>query len=213
MNLQKKIIPAIIAKNQDELDERLSNVLEYFDLIQLDIMDNDFVPNQSLFFDFELPVSKCQYEAHLMVANPDKWIDNNWEKVDLILVHYESCGDPRNIISKVKEVGKKIGFVLNPETQIQVLEDIIDDINQVLIMTVKPGFYGSPFIPEMKDKIKQLRELKTNLDIEVDGGITPDTIKIVDVAGANMFVSGSYLVKSDDVKEAILNLQKKLNGF
>ena len=206
--MNKKIIPAIIAKNQKELDERLSKVLDYVDLIQLDVMDNKFVPNQSLNFDFKLPDSKCEYEAHLMINNPKIWIGKNIEKVDMVLVHFESGGKPNEIIKLVRKFGKKIGFVLNPETSVSKLNGILNDIDQVLIMTVNPGFYGSPFLTEMLEKISDLRKLKPNLDIEVDGGITDATIDLVDKAGANMFVSGSYIVKADNVNEAINNLKK-----
>jgi ribulose-phosphate 3-epimerase len=206
--MNKKIIPAIIAKNQKELDERLSIVLDYVDLIQLDVMDNKFVPNQSLNFDFKLPDSKCEYEAHLMINNPKIWIGKNIEKVDMVLVHFESCQKPNEIIKLVRKFGKKIGFVLNPETPISKLNGILNDIDQVLIMTVNPGFYGSPFLNEMLEKISMLRKLKPNLDIEVDGGITDATIDLVDKAGANMFVSGSYIVKAENVQNAINSLKK-----
>jgi ribulose-phosphate 3-epimerase len=206
--MNKWIIPAVIAKNQDELDERLSKVLDYVDLVQLDIMDNKFVPNQSLNFDIKLPVSKCNYEAHLMINHPEIWIENNIYKVDMVLVHYESCNNPKKIIKQVRMSDKKIGFVLNPETPISNLNGFLNDIDQVLIMTVNPGFYGSPFLPEMLEKISMLRKEKPYLDIEVDGGITDRTISLVEKAGANMFVSGSYIVKSDNVENAINTLKK-----
>jgi ribulose-phosphate 3-epimerase len=111
----------------------------------------------------------------------------------------------------VKRIDKKIGFVLNPETQIHEIVRYLDQIDQVLIMTVKPGFYGSPFLPQMLDKIIELRTLKSDLDIEVDGGITDETIGLVDTAGANMFVSGSYIVKSNDVAKAIRLLKDNID--
>lgn len=212
MNNKKKIIPALIAKTQEELDVLLSKVINIVEIAQLDIMDEKFVPNTSLFFDFELPETSCIFEAHLMIEKPEVWIRNNWQKVDTILVHYESCNNPRDIISDVKNKGKKIGFVLNPETPIEKLSSFIDDIDQVLIMTVNPGFYGSPFLPEMLDKIRELRNLKPDLDIEVDGGITDKTIDLVDEAGANMFVSGSYIMKSKNVEDSINNLKKRLSS-
>ena len=208
--MEKTIIPAIIAKTQEELDDRLSKVIDFFDLIQLDIMDNKFVPNSSLDFDFKLPKIKCRFEAHLMIENPEQWIEDNWRKVDMILVHYESCKDPEGIIKNVKKKGKQIGFVLNPETPIQELSPFLNNIDQVLIMTVKPGFYGSPFIPEMLEKISTLRFMKPELNIEVDGGITDLTIGSVDKAGANMLVSGSYIVKSPNVKKAIDTLRNQI---
>ena len=206
--MKKKIVPAIIAKNQTELNASLSKVLDYFDLVQLDIMDNKFVPNTSLFFNFSLPKSKCKYEAHLMIKDPQDWIEKNIDKVDTVLVHFESDYNPDKIIDFVKKHNKKFGFVLNPETPIEKLKEFMDDLDQVLIMTVNPGFYGSPFLPEMLEKIKKLREMKNTLDIEVDGGVTDKTIGLVNEAGANIFVSGSYIVKSDDIKGAINNLKK-----
>lgn len=206
--INKTIIPAIIAKSQEELDKALSKVTDIVEIAQLDVMDNKFVPNTSLFFDFKVTKTSCLFEAHLMMEDPESWIENNWQKVDTILVHYESCSDPKSIISKVKNKGKKVGFVLNPETSIQNLSDFIDDIDQVLIMTVNPGFYGSPFLPEMLDKITELRNLKPDLDIEVDGGVTDKTISLVDKAGANMFVSGSYIMKAKNVEESINSLKE-----
>ena len=208
MQQKKEIIPAIIAKNQEELNENLSKVIDQVDTIQLDIMDNDFVPNTSLYFDFTLPNKSCLYEAHLMVSNPGEWIKMYIEKVDTILIHHESNYNAESLISSVKDNGKRIGLVLNPETSISEIEAYLDDIDQVLIMTVNPGFYGSPFLPEMVDKISYLRSLKPEIDIEVDGGITDKTIKIVNEAGANMFVSGSYLVKSVDVSASIRSLKE-----
>jgi ribulose-phosphate 3-epimerase len=206
--MEKKIIPAIIAKNQTELDERLSKVIDFVDVIQLDIMDNNFVPNLSLNFDFKLFDYNCKFEAHLMIDDPERWIDKNIDKVDLVLVHYESTNNHKKIINQVRKKGKKIGFVLNPETPISEIFDIIDEIDQILIMTVNPGFYGSPFLPDMINKISDLRKLRSELNIEVDGGITDKTIGLVDKAGANLFVSGSFIVKSDDVSKAIIKMKR-----
>jgi ribulose-phosphate 3-epimerase len=143
-----------------------------------------------------------------MIKDPDKWINNHASKIDTILIHFESINDPITIINEVKEKNKKVGFVLNPETSVTKIENYLNYLDQVLIMTVNPGFYGSPFLPEMIDKISDLRKIKPDLNIEVDGGVVPDTIGLVDRAGANMFVSGSYIVKSKDVSKAIINLKK-----
>ena len=210
MTLKKTIIPAIIAKTQEEFGTRILKVKDFVDLIQLDFMDNKFVPNSSIDFDFELPKTSCQFEAHLMVANPKDWISRYGETVDTVLVHYESTHSHNQIIDEVKSKDKKVGFVLNPETPVSKIFDFLDRIDQVLIMTVNPGFYGSPFLLEMVEKIRELRNQKPKLDIEVDGGITKSTIELVDKAGANMFVSGSYIIKSENVKEAINNLKSKL---
>jgi len=208
MNVKKQIIPAIIAKSQGELDNLLEKVVDLVEIAQLDIMDEKFVPNMSLFFDFKLPKTSCKFEAHLMIKNPEIWIEKNWEKVDTILIHYESCENPKELIQKVKTKDRRVGFVLNPETSLENIHDFIDEIDQVLIMTVNPGFYGSPFLPEMLDKIKELRALRSYIDIEVDGGVTDKTIDLVNNAGANLFVSGSYIMKAKDVKGSIDTLKK-----
>ena len=210
--MKNKIIPAIIAKNQNELDNKLARVIDYVDIIQLYVMDNKFVPNSSLFFDFSLPKTNCKFEAHLMIQNPEEWIEKFGNKVDTILVHYESDFNSNNLINLVKKLGKKFGFVLNPETKLQRISEFIDALDQVLIMTVNPGFYGSPFLPEMLEKIREIRSMKETLNIEVDGGITDKTIKLVENAGANMFVSGSYIVKSENVLLSIKNLEDKLKN-
>ena len=208
MTIQTQIIPAMIAKNQEELSKNINKVINHVEWIQLDIMDDQFVPNTSLFFDFKLPSQKCLYEAHLMVQHPEEWIEKHIQKVDTVLVHYESDFDMERIISQVKQQKKKIGFVINPETSVNVLFEMLDNIDQVLIMTVKPGFYGSKFLPEMAEKIRELRKRKPSLDIEVDGGITPETIGLVSEAGANLFVSGSFIVKADKPAQSIETLKE-----
>ena len=209
--MRKIVIPAIIAKNQEELNESVIKVQNYSQVIQLDFMDGIFVPNNSIDFDFKIPKNNCIIEAHLMVKNPLEWIVKNSYKVDMILAHYETLINPQKIIDVVRNEGKKIGFVLNPETPINKLSDYIEQLDQVLIMTVNPGFYGSPFIPEIVNKIAELRKIAPKLDIEVDGGITDKTIDIVNKAGANLFVSGSYILKSKNVKLAFENLKKLLD--
>lgn len=206
--MKKQIIPAIIVKNQKELDESLSKVIDLVEIIQLDIMDGKFVPNESLNFDFKLPKTNCLFEAHLMISEPIKWIEKNHKKVHTILIHFESCTDIYRAIDLARSKNKKVGVVLNPETPINAIKDILDEIDQVLIMTVNPGFYGSSFLPETVNKISDLRKLRPDFDIEVDGGINDKTIGIVDKAGANLFVSGSYIMKSSNVKNAIENLKK-----
>ena len=204
------MIPAIIAKTQKELDDIFLKIKDYAYLLQLDIMDGRFVPNHSLDFGFRLPQGKYQFEAHLMIENPEEWVDKNWEKVDTIIAHFEAVKNPKEIIKSVKNKAKKIAFALNPETEVDQVKDYIFDIEQVLVMTVHPGFYGSKFLPETLLKIKELRKLRPELDIEVDGGIKPVTIEKVNKAGANMFVSGSYLVQSDNLKERIAILKSKI---
>jgi len=208
--MNKEIIPAIIAKNQEEFSKNILKVKDYVNIIQLDFMDGKFVPNTSIDFEFELPETNCSFEAHLMIKEPLSWIKKNIQRIDTFLVHFESCDNYQEIIDFVKSKNKRVGFVLNPETPVSDIESYLDEINQVLIMTVNPGFYGSPFLPDMVEKVKKLRSLKPDLDIEVDGGINDKTIELADNAGTNLFVSGSFIVKSEDVQNSVNILKDKI---
>jgi ribulose-phosphate 3-epimerase len=200
--MRKQIIPSIIARTQEELDYRLDKV-DFSPVIHLDVMDGKFVDNSSLDFDFNLFKIDHIFEAHLMIENPEEWIGKNWNKVDAIFVHIESCENPAAVINMIRDKGKRVGFVLNPKTSVDNIADFLGDIDQVLVMTVNPGFYGSRFLPEVLHKVKQLRALKPDLDIEVDGGINDKTIEEVLDAGANLFVSGSYIMNADDPQKVL----------
>lgn len=206
--MKTEIIPALIAKTQEELDESVNKVKDYVKYLQLDVMDGQFVPNHSLDFKFELPENSCICEAHLMVAEPKEWIDKLWDIAELFLIHFESTDNIEEITDYVKQKGKKAGIVINPGTAVEEIEKYLDKIDQVLVMTVNPGAYGSKFLPETLEKVKKLRELKPNLNIEVDGSINADTIKQAADAGANLFVSGSFIMKSEDPEKAVQTLRK-----
>lgn len=213
--MKNLIIPSIIAKSQAELEKRVDKVKKHVKLIQLDVMDNEFVPNRSFDFDFRLPKMPkgCKFEAHLMINNPEQWIERNWKNLknaDTVLVHIESRKDLSEIIKFLKSRRKKVGIALDPWTPLEAILRYLDKIDQVLLMTVSPGFYGGKFLPETLNKARILRELKPKLDIEVDGGINPDTIKMAADAGANKFVVGSYLMESKDVKKAINILKGRI---
>jgi len=204
------IVASIIATSQKELEERIGKVAPHVSAVQLDVMDGVFVGNHSLDFDLTVPNISCTREAHLMIQNPKEWIERYAERVDMILVHIESCKEPKKIIELAKNKGKKIGFACNPETPVAACSPYLDAIDQVLVMTVHPGSYGSPFLPETLDKVKELRKLHPTLPIEVDGGISPDTIRKAADAGATLFAVGSYLITAENVQEAVVSLRRAL---
>ncbi len=199
-----KIIPAIIAKNQNELDLRLNKV-RCMDFVHLDIMDNKFVNNRSLMFDFKLNVKN---EAHLMVNNPIDWIKKFSGKVNEIIVHIESCTDIQGLIESLKH--KKVSLALNPKTPVEKIIPLLDTVNKILVMTVQPGSYGAGFLQYSLKKVKLLRELSPKLDIAVDGSINLHTIKLVKDAGANQFVIGSYLQNSTNIKTDLKKIWSKI---
>ncbi|MEN9626329.1 MAG: hypothetical protein RL557_657 [archaeon] len=209
--MEKIIIPAIIAQNQKEFDERISKVIYYADAVQLDVMDGTFVKNKSLLFDVKLPPKKgLRYEAHLMMKNPLSWIKKNHKKVDAIIVHAESQEAEKTILL-LKKLKKKIGLAINPDTFLSRLQFLpMKKIDMILIMTVEPGTYGSTFLSEAVDKIKQARTIYRKKDIEVDGGIDDKTVSLVNHAGANRFVVGSFLQKSKDVEKDWKRLERKI---
>lgn len=208
---ERTIIPSIIAKNQEELEFILEKVNNHVPTLQLDVMDGKFVPTQSLDFDFDLPLEKYEWEAHLMIKDPLSWINYHGDKMDTIIVHFEPLLDPPKIIELVKSKQKKVAFGLIPDTSIHEIKPYLDELDQVLIMTVRPGYYGSSFLTETLKKIKNLRQLKPQMDIEVDGGIKPDTIELVSRAGANLYVCGSYLIHSPNFEERLTLLKSKIN--
>ncbi len=127
----------------------------------------------------------------------------------MIIVHYESCKDIPGIIKKVKGRDKKVAIAINPPTPLSVIEEYLDDLDMVLIMSVNPGFSGQGFIPDVLGKIRKLREMRKDLDIEVDGGIKLGTAKLVAQAGANVLASASGIYKHGNVKEAIELMRKE----
>ena len=173
-------------------------------------MDGKFVPTRSIDFNFKVPECRCQVEAHLMVEDASSWVSKHGKKADTILAHIESCKDPKGMVNQVRAMGKRIGFALNPKTPIERIKEVLDDVDEVLIMTVNPGYYGSPFLPETLEKVRKLREIMPTSDIEVDGGISPLTLLTAKQAGANYFVCGSYIQKSGDISKAAKELNLKI---
>lgn len=201
------LVPSVIASSQSELDMRLKKIKPLKPkLIHLDVMDGLFVKHTSLEFDVALP--KGKYEAHLMLTNPHGWIVKNSSFVSSIIIHYESNVHLHDIIKEIKKKKKKIGLAINPDTPVEDIVQYLPHIHKVLVMTVRPGKYGSQFLPKTLKKIQFLRDQSSDLVIEVDGGMMPDTIIECQEAGANQFVVGSYLQQARDVKKAWKTLEK-----
>lgn len=202
------IVPTVISNDMKELYEKCKELGKYSNTLHLDIMDGIFVRNKSIWFEeFCLPMRK-KYEAHLMVDDPEKWVYTYITNLDRMIVNIERVKDIPKLISRIKR-GHEVGFSLNPETSIDKIKPYLSDLDCVLILTVNPGQYGAPFIPECLDKVKALREIY-NGDIEVDGSVNPLTIKSCKEAGANIFAVGSYIQNNPDKAAAIKHLESIL---
>jgi ribulose-phosphate 3-epimerase len=204
--MKPTIAPSIITSSQKKLTEIINQIKPYAKHIHLDIMDGTFVKNKSLWFDFKLPKFKGVYEAHLMVKNPDAWITKHGKKVNTIIVHHESCKNLKETIKSIEKLKKKPAVAYNPQTPVKEVKT-----NHILIMAVHPGKYGARFLPNTIKKVRAIRKKHPKLNIEVDGNENPQHAKLMHKAGANIFVSGSYIFKKKlQPKEARKELRKSL---
>ncbi|MGL5970583.1 MAG: ribulose-phosphate 3-epimerase, partial [Cetobacterium sp.] len=176
------------------------------------VMDGMFVPNIT----FGAPVvksirnkTKLVFDVHLMIESPERYIEDFVNAgADIIVVHAEATKHLHRTIQLIKSFGVKAGVSLNPATPVEVIKYIVDDLDMVLVMSVNPGFGGQSFIESSVNKIREVRTLNKNIDIQVDGGITDKTIGRCIEAGANIFVAGSY-VFSGDYKQRINSLKER----
>ena len=206
------VAPSLLAADFSKLKEEIQEVekcgAEY---LHLDVMDGNFVPNISYgapVISAIRPHSNLVFDVHLMVEEPDRFIKDFVDAgADIITVHVEATKHLHRTIQLIKSYGKKVGVSLNPATPIETLKHIINDIDMVLLMSVNPGFGGQAFIPETLNKIKELRTLYPEIDIEVDGGVNDKTVEAIKEAGANVLVAGSYLF-SGNYKEKIELMNK-----
>lgn len=196
--------PSILASDFSRLKEEVESVKEA-KYLHLDIMDGRFVPNITygpLVVKAIRPYSDSIFDTHLMIVEPEKYI-KDFAKAgsDIITVHVEATDHLHRAIQMIKKEGCEAGVTLNPATSLTTLENIIDDVDLVLIMSVNPGFGGQKFIPQMIDKVKRLKrmvdESKTDTLIEIDGGINFDNVKEVVNAGVDIIVSGSTIFKGN----------------
>ncbi len=183
--------------------------------LHLDVMDGDFVPSIS----FGMPVikslrkqSKLFFDVHMMVTEPGRYVDDMADAgADMITVHVEACKHLHRTVQAIKAKGLKAGVVLNPATPLSTLDYILEDVDMVLLMSVNPGFGGQKYIPTMTAKIKALKEMidarGLNVDIQIDGGVTPDNVREILEAGANIIVAGSA-VFGDHITEQVEKFHK-----
>lgn len=207
-----KIAPSILSADFAKLGEEIKEVEAYgADYIHVDVMDGHFVPNITigpLVVEAIRPVTTLPLDVHLMIEHPEQYIPAFVRAgADMITVHQEACLHLDRTLQLISESGAKPGVVINPATPVELLKPILSKVDMVLIMTVNPGFGGQKFIEDAVPKIKQLqrwkKELNLTYEIEVDGGVNTDTIKMCTDAGADVVVAGSAIFNPSDRKKAI----------
>ncbi|MCO4604495.1 ribulose-5-phosphate 3-epimerase [Streptococcus infantarius subsp. infantarius] len=215
-----KIAPSILAADYANFASELKRIEETSaEYVHIDIMDGQFVPNISFGADVVASMrkhSKLVFDCHLMVVNPERFVDAFAQAgADIMTIHAESTLHIHGALQKIKKAGMKAGVVINPGTPVSAIEPVLSLVDQVLIMTVNPGFGGQAFIPEMLEKVQKVAKIRDekgyDFDIEVDGGVDNKTIKACYQAGANVFVAGSYLFKASDLTAQVETLRVALD--
>lgn len=214
-----KIAPSILSADFANLQRDIEFVEKHgADYIHVDVMDGQFVPNITFgpaVVQAIRPITKLPLDVHLMIVNPERFI-HEFAKAgaDIIGVHIEATPHIHRAIQMIKAENVKAEVVINPGTPVEAIKYVLPLVDQILVMTVNPGFGGQSFLPEMADKIRELAKLKEqygyHYDIEVDGGIDDQTIRVCVEAGANVFVAGSYIYGAQHPEERINALKEAI---
>ena len=203
-----KIAPSILSANFAKMGEDVRSMEECgADIIHYDVMDGVFVNN--ITFGLKMledirPYTTLPIDAHLMIVNPEKYVERFAKAgADIITVHYEACKEKLGeVLSLIRSTGVKCGLVINPDTPVEAVKDLICQCDMVLVMSVFPGFGGQKFIPESLDKLRALRAIidasGKDIDLEIDGGVSAENVAEIKAAGANVIVAGSAVFKATD---------------
>lgn len=212
-----KIAPSILSADFSKMGEEVRSLEENgADLIHCDVMDGVFVQNITFGIKMVEDLRKCTtlpLDCHLMIVHPEKYVER-FAKVgaDIITVHYEACKDNlKEVLALIKATGKKCGAVINPDTPVEAISDIVELCDMVLVMSVFPGFGGQKFIPSALDKLRQIRAIieksGKDIDLEIDGGVNVENVAEIKAAGANVIVAGNAVFKAENRAETIARLK------
>ena len=209
-----QLVPAILTDNPRTLEDMVLQAETFTSYVQFDIMDGVFVPSHSINYQYlaRLPM-KLDWEAHLMVRDPEKYLEGlNQAGAKKVVFHYEAAPSPQEVIRQSRKLNLGVGLAINPETPTSAILPLTDKVDSLLFLSVHPGFYGSKFIPEVLDKIKELRRLYPGLEIGIDGGIKEDNIATVARSGVDYIYIGSAIFLKDNPADSYRRLNKLAKG-
>jgi len=211
--LKIKIAPSILGADYGDLNHYLQHLEPFSDMFHIDVMDGNFVPNMSIgAMVVDCIKTTLPLDCHLMINNPHKYIaDFAKAGAHIITIHAEASKNLKKDIELIQSFNCLAGVSINPKTPVKKIEKVLPLVDLVLIMSVEAGYGGQKFMPEVLPKIKEIRDKYPNLDIEIDGGIDDKTAPLTKSVGANVFVAGSYILKSDNPKKAAERLRKAIS--
>ena len=209
MNRNIRVVPAILTDDPTTLEKMVHQAKNFTDYVQIDIMDGRFVPSRSVTWKQVADLSvKLNWEAHLMVMQPEKCLKGFKQAgASKIIFHHEATTSPHDVISRIKNLGLEVGLAVNPDTPVSAIVPCINEIDSILLLTVTPGFYGSQFIPEVMDKVAELRSIQPEIEIGVDGGVKENNIREIASAGVDYICVGSAVFMQTNPAESYRRLQ------
>jgi len=200
MSRNTRVVPAILTDDPSTLEKMVHQAESFTDYVQIDIMDGHFVPSRSVTWEDIASLSiNIKWEAHLMVTRPEEYLEGFKQAgAGKIIFHHEATTSPQQVISQIRNLGLDVGLAINPETPVSAIAPYIKQVDGVLLLTVTPGFYGSKFIPEVMDKVAELRNIQPGIEIGVDGGIKESNIQEIARAGVDYICVGSAVFLQPD---------------
>lgn len=197
----RRVVPSVLTSDPKELKNKVKILESYADIIQIDIMDGELVPNVSVSIEEVLDLrTSAELEMHLMVRKPSQYIEP-FAKMGAkkLIFHIEADDDPKDLINRIRELNAEPGIAINPPTALETMLPFVGMIDIALVMGVNPGFQGQKFIPEVLQKVRRLKQIRPDVPIELDGGVNPETAPMILNAGVDILNVGSFLFKDGDV--------------
>ncbi|MDP6509689.1 MAG: ribulose-phosphate 3-epimerase [Dehalococcoidia bacterium] len=208
MNGLSQVIPAILTEDPKMLEAMVRRAETFATWVQMDIMDGKFVPSRSITHEHlaSLPM-KFSWEAHLMVQGPERYLDGFQRAgAQKVVFHYEATSSHREVIALARDLGLEVGLALNPETAVSTVTTLLPDLDSLLLLSVHPGFYGKEFIPEVLEKVAELRSARPHLEIGMDGGVKEGNIAQIAESGVDILYVGSAILGQPQPAEAYRRL-------